>query len=101
MKSAIAFERDDQSARAAELLPETLVVLVGGIVLRDPGAEVVVDVGDVGVRARTQSAPSMMTAAEREAGSGRGSRASLSGALTLRPVRARDGVKSASVRPTL
>jgi hypothetical protein len=46
----VGFERDDERAAAAEFVAKALVIAIDGIVLREPGADVVVDVRDVGVR---------------------------------------------------
>ena len=46
----VGLERNDERPRSAELLAETLVVAIHGVVFREPGGDVVVDVGDVGAR---------------------------------------------------
>jgi hypothetical protein len=49
-------ERDEERPLAAELLPETFVGLVDGIVFRDPHADVVVDLGEVEERREADEA---------------------------------------------
>src|SRR5687768_1515150 len=46
-EQSIRFERDEQSPLAAEFGAEPVVGLVDGILLRDPHADVVVDLGEV------------------------------------------------------
>ncbi len=50
--AARRLDRDDQRARAAELVAESLVLAVDRILAREPRGQVVVDVGDVGARQR-------------------------------------------------
>ena len=49
-EQTVRSQRDDQRPLSAELLAEAFVGLVDGIVLRDPHADVVFDLGEVGER---------------------------------------------------
>ena len=51
-EQSIRLERDEERPLTPELLPEALVSLVDGIVLRDPHADVVVDVREVEERGK-------------------------------------------------